>query len=230
MPTSPTTERGVILLINPNTNTATTEMMTVRANDFLRGTGYTLRGCTVSAGPAMIVEPRALEASARHVVNCVHKEADDSVVAVIVGAIGDPGVAMLRAELAIPVIGIGEAAVRAASAGGRRFGMATSTAELADSLRQLVAAHSAAEQFTGLRLTASGPTVLAADAERQFSELRSAVQQCSALDGAEAVIIGGGPLSDSARELAGALAIAIVEPIPSAVAAVLAVLPDRARV
>jgi Asp/Glu/hydantoin racemase len=220
----------VILLINPNTNTATTEMMTDRARQYLRGTGYELRGHTVSTGPAMIVEPDALEASATYVVNCVHEAADDSIVGVIVGAIGDPGVAALRAELAIPVIGIGEAAVRAAAVGGRRFGMATSTDELADSLRELVAAHSAAEQFTGLRLTVSGPTVLAADAERQFRELRSAVQQCSALDGAEAVIIGGGPLSDSARELAGALAIAIVEPIPSAVAAMVAMLPDRIRV
>ncbi len=72
------------------------------------------------------------------------------------------------------------------------------------------------DQFTGVKLTVSDPQSLAADPERQYRELSDAVQRCAEEDGAEAVIIAGGPLSATARRLAEASSVDIVQPVPSA--------------
>jgi allantoin racemase len=205
-----------ILLINPNTNRDTTAMMQLLAQQALIGSPWVVDALTVAEGPSMIVDPHSLQAAAvqvRSAVLSAHRNGGRHE-AILIAAIGDPGRRELAAVLDIPVIGIGEASILRAAAGGRKFGMATSTPLLAPSLATLVAEHEQADRFTGVRLTKSDPLALAADPERQFEELLAAVGQC-ADDGAEAVIIAGGPLSATARRLAGACEIAIVEPIPS---------------
>ncbi|MFD3405633.1 aspartate/glutamate racemase family protein [Kribbella sp. NPDC058693] len=147
--------------------------------------------------------------------------AGGEVVAVIVAAIGDPGRELLDGVLDVPVVGIGQASILAAARGGRRFGMATSTPLLADSLVDLVAQYGHSDTFIGVRLTSSDPLVLAADPERQFLELADAVRACVA-DGAESVIIAGGPLAATARRLAELDLAPIIEPLPSAAALVIA--------
>jgi Asp/Glu/hydantoin racemase len=153
------------------------------------------------------------------------------VAGVIVAAIGDPGRAQLDRELNIPVIGIGQGSVHAAAhtPNGklRRFGMATSTPLLVDALGKLVATHGLSEHFAGIRLTKSEPLTLAADPERQCQELAEAVRTATGNDGAQAVIIAGGPLSATARRLAETTAVEIIQPIPSACRLLLAELPQE---
>ena len=60
------------------------------------------------------------------------------------------------------------------------------------------------------------PVKLADDAERLRCELAAAVRQCIE-DGAEAVIIGGGPLGEAAEYLRTQFDIPIIAPIGSAV-------------
>lgn len=219
--------RKAVLLINPNTNKATTALMTGLAREVFAPRGFDVVGLTAAAGPAMIVDPEALAESAVHVQLAAQHYLSGpdggEVAAVIVAAIGDPGRAELEKALEVPVVGIGQASVLAAAADGRRFGMATSTPLLAESLGKLVAAHGKSDVFTGVRLTPSEPLVLAADPEQQFQELAGAVQE-SVGDGALAVIIAGGPLSETARRLAKVSSARIIEPIPSACARVLELL------
>lgn len=220
----PTPETGTVLLVNPNTNRATTEMMRALAERSLLGSGLDVDGVTAGAGPSMILDPVALKESESHVRDAVLRALDAAereYLAVIVAAIGDPGRSRLDEELDLPVVGIGQAAIGAAGRAGRRFGMATSTPMLVDSLTALVAEHGMSEGFTGVRLTESEPLVLAADPERQFAELAAAVDQCTGADRADAVIIAGGPLSETARRIAEARTCEIVEPIPSAAELVL---------
>ncbi|MER5391867.1 aspartate/glutamate racemase family protein [Saccharopolyspora sp. NPDC002686] len=219
-----TPETGSVLLVNPNTNRATTEMMRALAARSFLGSGLGVDGVTAAAGPSMLLDPAALKESERHVRDAALRALDDAdrrYLAVIVAAIGDPGRSRLDEELDLPVVGIGQAAIRAAGRAGRRFGMATSTPQLVDSLTALVAEHGMSEGFTGVRLTESEPLVLAADPERQFAELAAAVDRCTEADDADAVIIAGGPLSETARRIAEARTCEIVEPIPSAAGLVL---------
>ena len=210
--------RPAVLLVNPNTNSDTTEMM--RSLAASRLPRAQVLGATAAAGPRMITDPRALAESEPHVVEAVREVMSTRRIdAVIVAAVGDPGRTALEEALEIPVVGIGQAGVLAACAGGRRFGMATSTPLLADSLTALAHAHAQASLFTGVEVTASPPLELAADPERQYRELEEAVRECVA-GGARAVIIAGGPLSRMARRLAARAITTIIEPVPSACALV----------
>ncbi|MFC6160879.1 aspartate/glutamate racemase family protein [Kribbella jiaozuonensis] len=220
---------GTVLVINPNTNKQTTAMMTDLIRPALSAAGLTVEGITVAHGPRMLADPAALAAAGPHVLHAVRHRlttaagvgAGGEVVAVIVAAIGDPGRELLDGVLDVPVVGIGQASILAAARGGQRFGMATSTPLLADSLVDLVAQYGHSDTFIGVRLTTSDPLVLAADPERQFLELADAVRACVA-DGAESVIIAGGPLAATARRLAELDLAPIIEPLPSAAALVIA--------
>lgn len=230
------TNARTILLVNPNTNHNTTAMMVELAKEALDPAGLHVVGITAPAGPPMIIDPDALATSAVHVREAVHRflagPDGGTVAGVMVAAIGDPGRRQLADELDIPVVGIGQGSIYAAAYASdgspRRFAMATSTPLLVDALAGLVAAHGFLDQFTGVRLTRSGPLDLAADPERQFLELADAVRAATGTDGAQAVIIAGGPLSATARRLAEATAVDIIQPIPSACRLLLARLPQPA--
>lgn len=206
-----------VLVVNPNSNEATTQMMCRFAQAELPE--FEVIGATAAGGPKMIVEETALAQSRRYVVAAALRalEEDPQIEGVMVAAYGDPGRDVLEDLLDIPVVGIGKSSILEASANGRTFGIATSTPGLAAPISAMANAVKGDAPFVGVSLTASEPTVLAADPERQFEELREAVQDCVDL-GAEAVIIGGGPLSETARRLAELEIGVIVEPVPSACA------------
>ena len=118
-----------ILLINPNTTVATTEMMVGIATS-VAPDEFNVRGATAARGAPMIVSERQLMASAGEVVEIGRREAA-RVGGIIVGAFGDPGLDILRREIAIPVVGLCEAAMLEAAVARRRFGVATTTPGLA---------------------------------------------------------------------------------------------------
>ena len=205
-----------ILVVNPNTNASTTDMLVAVAEKAMDGSRYDVVGVTAASGPRMIVDAEALAEAAEHTVAAALSGIDvHRPCAVIIGAFGDPGVAALRQLVDFPVVGIGQAAVSTAARGGRRFAIATTTSLLEPSLRELVRHCSPDADFAGIFLTDSDPLVLARDHDASVFELGTAVDDAAAA-GAEAVIIGGGPLSDSARQLALRTDVVIVEPVPSA--------------
>jgi Asp/Glu/hydantoin racemase len=208
-----------ILLINPNTSERTTEMMLAVARPLLPP-DMTLRGLGAASGVAMIVDEAGLAAGAAEVVRIGTAEALHSD-AVIVAAFGDPGAGTLQAMLPIPVIGIGEAAIRDAAANGRRFGIATTTPLLVRSIETCVRRLGLGGMFTGVRVPGGDPLALAADPAAQEDALAAAATACIEEDGADSVIIGGGPLSATAARLRHRFGIAIVEPVPAAMREVL---------
>jgi allantoin racemase len=208
---------GTLLLINPNTSVRSLAMMLDSATPHLPP-GVTLRGVGAAHGVAMIVNEADLRASAAEVSRLALANAAD-VSAVIVAAFGDPGVETLRSEIDIPVVGIGEASLAEASSGGRRFGIATTTQGLARAIERMVEQRSLGALFAGVRVPDCDPLALAADPSAQEQALARTVRDCITLDGAEAVVIGGGPLSEAARALRGQFAVEIVEPVPAAVRA-----------
>lgn len=182
-----------VVLVNPNTTRATT---------------------------AMITGPEALADATRHVVALVQDlvHAPEGAPMVVVAAFGDPGVPELR-DAGYRVTGIGEAALQAAAAGGRRFALATTTPDLAEAICGLVDRAGVADLFTGVELTTTDPLMLAEDPEACREELDAVVWRCLAA-GAQRVVIGGGPLSDAAADLAGRYPDVIVEPLAAAAAVV----------
>ncbi|MFK8252454.1 aspartate/glutamate racemase family protein [Ancylobacter terrae] len=205
-----------ILLVNPNTSHATTDMMVAIAQEAFAGRAAVV-GVTAARGVSMILDEAALGASVGAVIEATG--AAEGYEGVIVSAFGDPGLAELRARLEVPVAGICEASMREAAEGGRRFGIATVTPLLVDIFARKAAMLGIGDSFVGTRLTTGDPLALAADPVRLEAELAHAVAASIAQDRAEAVIIGGGPLGQAAIGLAGRYPVPVIAPIPCAVRA-----------
>ena len=203
-----------ILLINPNSSAATTEMMVGIASAHVPE-GVTITGATARRSPLMITTVATLSESAAEVVEIGVSEAENFS-GIIVSAYGDPGLETLRAKVDIPVVGICEASMIEAAAGGRRFGVATVTPELADAIGDRARELGLNHLYSGIRLTPGDPFELASDPARLESLLHDAVLDCLKKDGAEAVIIGGGPLGQAAETLQPLFDRPIIAPIPSA--------------
>ncbi len=217
-----------ILLINPNTSARSTEMMLAVAKPLLPA-GVVLRGIGAARGADMILDEAALAVAETEVVR-IGMEAHGGRDAVVVAAFGNPGAHRLRELLPMPVVGIGEAAMREAASGGRRFGVATTTPGLVRSIEAGVRHLGLEADFTGVRVPADrDPLALATNPADQYDELALAATRCIELDGAEVVVIGGGPLSDAAVRLRQHLQVTIIEPVPAAIRQILGCLPNLPR-
>ncbi|QOZ54989.1 aspartate/glutamate racemase family protein [Bradyrhizobium sp. CCBAU 53338] len=216
----PTSDRRArILLINPNSNEATTAMMVAIAKSAAPD-DFDIIGATATRAPQMIVTPDALDAAAAEVeeIALAHQMSCEGI---IVSAFGDPGLAGIKAAMTLPAVGIGESAMLAAAEGGRRFGVATTTPQLKAKIDALPDALELRSRYTGARFAAGDPQVLMRDPSRLRSALADAVEACIAQDGADAVVIGGGPLGEVARELQSMFTVPVIAPIPSAVARII---------
>lgn len=203
-----------VLLVNPNSNAAATERMVAAARDaapdWLRIEGY-----TTAASPALIVDDAGAEASEAAVTAAADRDfgAADGV---IVSAYIDPAIDRVRAALTVPVVGIGEASMRAAAAVGR-FSVAMTTPGLVDWVRRYAGRLELADRLASIPCTTDEPHALMADPDRVLAALDGLIRRTVAEDGAEAVVIGGGPLADAARTLAATAPVPLIAPVPAAV-------------
>lgn len=214
-----------IILVNPNTNAATTAAMVAIAREAAAGRAAIV-GFTAPFGAPLITGPEALAVAAQAAAALAPRLADAD--GVIVGAFGDPGLDALRAALRGPVTGLAEAGMAEAGAEGRRFAVVTTTPELRDHIAATAARHGHAD-FAGTWTTPGDPVALTADADALRAALAEACRLAIRQGGAKAVVIGGGPLAVAARALAGTLPVPLVEPVPAAVRLTLARLRPEAR-
>jgi len=209
-----------LLLINPNSSHATSAMMQAIAQDAAQGK-VAVAVATASRAPPMIVTEAALDAAAAEVVELGERH-QTGCAGIIVGAFGDPGLETLRQRVGVPVTGICEASMLQAARGRRRFAVATTTPGLKDTILRRAGEAGVGELLTSVRCTEGDPVALAADAPAMLAALAAMVRLCVDEDGAEAVIIGGGPLGQAAEQLQGMFSAPVIAPIPCAVAACLA--------
>ena len=193
----------MILLANPNANAATTAAMCAIAAPWLP----VVQGWTAPTGPQVIVTPEQLDRAADGIA-ALHPPA--GCCGVIVAAFGDPGATLLAARLSVPVIGIGAAAARAAAQGGRAFAVATTTPALRDRIDALMQEQPG---YLGCHMT-DGPDMMN-DPDALDRALLDAVRRAAAA-GAQAVIIGGGPLAQAAVRLAPLSPVPLIQPVPEA--------------
>jgi len=210
-----TTVAAHILLINPNSSVSTSAMMQAIAQR-AAADRLAIHVVTADRSPPMLTTPDTLAASVAQVVE-LGMAHDPQCAGIIVAAFGDPGLIELRSKVKVPVVGICEASMIAAAQGGRRFAVATSTPALADAITRRAHDFGFGQLFTGVRCTVSDPLALATDAGRLVEELTEAVRVCIEIDGAQAVIIGGGPLGQAAEQIRLRFKQPVFGPIPLAV-------------
>lgn len=205
-----------LLLVNPNTNRATTAQMVAIAAESAGPTAAII-GLTARSGASLIVDEAHLLTAARAVECLAPAMLAEQCDGVIVSAFGDPGLDALRARLEIPVTGIAEAAMREASAGGRRFAVVTTTPQLVASIEATARRLGHEQACLGVLVTPHDPVRLMRDPEALEAALASACELAIANLPVDAIIIGGGPLAAATRRLRSYIGVTLVEPIPAAV-------------
>lgn len=197
-------ESPTIVLINPNSNAAATESMAALAQE-AAGEKARIVGRTNDAAPRLLTTPEDMVQAVNGVVEIGRQTAEsDGSAAFIVSAFSDPGLAELREALPdAVVVGIGEEAFHEAARDGRSFAIVTITPDpaLIESFRARAEDLGYAEQYKGVRVTPGDPEELVEKPEQLDEALAKAVEQAIGEDGAEAVIMGGGPLSAPATRI-----------------------------
>lgn len=204
-----------IVLLNPNTNRATTEAMCRLA----RAAAHAIRieGRTAVIGVPMITTPAELDAAAEIVDAFAESLAGAPPNALIIGAFGDPGLPLARARLACPVVGIGEAAMREAAAHGRTFAVVTVTPGLVPSISAMAERLGLGPQFSGVSLTEGSVATVMASEATLHAALEAACRRALERGGVDALVIGGGPLGAAAQVLASRLSLPVINPVTAAV-------------
>ncbi|GAB4061102.1 aspartate/glutamate racemase family protein [Uliginosibacterium sediminicola] len=207
-----------IALLNPNTNDDTTQMMLgIAQQALLPASRVLIEGRTAPRGQSLIVNEPALAEAAQVVQEYGPQVAAEGFDALIVAAFGDPGLTALREQLAIPVTGIAEAGIAEAAAGGRRYSIVSTTPELRNSLQYLAGRYGHADSLVSIRITRGEVQRVMQDPLRMAEALLDSCRDAIELDGAEAIVIGGGPLASAARAIAALLGVPVIEPVVAAV-------------
>lgn len=204
-----------IALLNPNTSESFTALMVARARAVLPP-GVEVQGLTVRTGQGFLATPEALAEAAQAVEAFAPDLVGQGFDAIIIAGFGDPGLQALRRCIELPITGLGEAGIAEAAAGGLRYAIVTVTPHLHDSLT--ASAHAAAppQQLTSIRYTTGPLASVMADATSLEDALLEACRDAVALDGAQAIVIGGGPLAQAAANIACELQVRVVDPVSAA--------------
>ncbi|MDT7834342.1 aspartate/glutamate racemase family protein [Aquabacterium sp. OR-4] len=208
-----------LLLINPNTSAAVTELLAHHAGALAPHDGV-LHARTApfgepyiaSAAACALAEQAVPAAWASHV--AAHGEPD----AVLVACFGDPGVAALRARTRVPVLGLAEVAMRQAQAlaathGGPdgRYAIVTGGAAWRPMLWALAERLGLAARLAEVVTVAPSGAELMADPAAAQTLLRAACHEALARPGVQAIVIGGAALADLAAPLSAELQVPLVD-------------------
>jgi Asp/Glu/hydantoin racemase len=218
-----------ILVVNGNTTQAITDRIGAAAAA-AAPPGVTVEAVTVPFGLPLIVS-RADWLAAGPAILSALSERRGRYDAAVIAVFGDPALDAAKELLGVPVLGISEAAFHAASMLGRRFGIVSFTAALKPMFEDCLDQHGLRGRCAGFRMgppDASYPARLgAAETATLLALVRASVEQ----DGAEAVILAGGPLAGLAPLLQPEVPVPLVDGTAAAVrlAAALAGLAPAAR-
>ena len=186
-----------ILLINPNTSLAVTDLVAGHVEAALDGRAE-LRAVTGRFG-ARYIASRAAAAIAAHAALDVLAEYVGDCDAVYLACFGDPGLSALREISPVPVVGMAEASCRAAATRGR-FGIVTGGAAWGPMLAEFVGSLGLGDRLAAIRTVAPGGGEIARDPERALDALAQACRDCADA-GADTVILGGAGLAGLARRI-----------------------------
>lgn len=201
-----------IALLNPNTNSATTQMMTEIAARAL-GRAARVEGRTVPFGPPIITTPAGLARAADEVLKTGRTLRHEGFDGILISGFGDPGLDMLREIMEIPVTGIAEASMAQAAGGGRRFSIVTTTPDLTDSIACSAHARGYSSFLVSVRITPGTAEATMADPQGMACALLKECLSAADADRAEAIIIGGGPLAIAAQAIATKVPVPLIEPV-----------------
>ena len=203
-----------IALINPNaTRTMTDEM--ARTAAAVAAAGTEVIPFTASCGPAAI-ESYVDEAYATTQVLDLIRE-NQELDGYVIACASDPGLLAARELVTAPVVGIGEAAFLYAMTLAPRFGVLTTLDRAIEQIWRQLAACGLTGRCCSVRACGVGVLDTARPTERQLGSLIRTVQMAVSEDGAEAIVLGCGGMSEVADTLHVEVGVPVIDGVRAAV-------------
>lgn len=205
-----------LLMINPNTTPAITDLVVATARR-VASPATVITGATGRFG-ARYISSRASAAIAGHATLDCYAEHGDGAEVVALACFGDPGLAALRELAHQPVIGMAEAACLEAAHGGRRFAIVTGGERWGPMLEEFVAWLGLSHQLAGVMTVAPTGADIARDPAAAQALLIDAAKSAMRDRGAEAIILGGAGLAGLARTLQSHVECPLIDSVEALVA------------
>jgi allantoin racemase len=178
-----------ILLINANTTPAVTDRIAAEARR-VASPGTEVLAVTSTFG-ASIIGSRAEIAIAEHAALDLMARHGSGMDAVVIGVSFDVGLRAGRELLAVPVVGMTEAACLVACTLGGRFGIVTYGERSAAIFREMVAGYGLAGRLAGVHGLDATPADMLADPQALHAQIAEAANGLVERDGAEVVVLAG---------------------------------------
>jgi allantoin racemase len=178
-----------ILLINANTTEAVTDRIAGEARR-VAAPGTEVLAVTGSFG-APIIGTRTEMAIAEHAALDLAARHGEGVDAVVIGVSFDVGLRALREVMAVPVVGMTEAACLLACTLGGPFGIVTYGPRSAGIFREIVAGYGLASRLAGVHGLDATPADMLANPQALHDQIAGAANRLIEREGAEVVILAG---------------------------------------
>lgn len=204
-----------LLLLNPNITTAVTDTMLDEARRSA-SPDTEIIAATARFGVSY-VENRIEAAIASHAVLEALAEHGEGCDAAIIAAFGDPGLWAAKELMEFPVVGISEAAFLTAYMLGHRYSIVCLTERLAVWYGECAREHGLGGRLGSVRALDKAPSDIAKAKDETRAALLALCTRAIAEDGAEVIVLGGGPIAGLAREIADRLPVPVVDGVSCAV-------------
>lgn len=207
-----------VRVINPNTSAAMTRSIADSAQA-AAWVGVDVSTVSSEQGPASIESHYDEAMAAAGLLAQVRRGEAEGVGGYVVACFGDPALQAARELAAGPVVGIAEAAMRAACYVGRSFSVVTSLERTIGRARDLASAYGVAHACAGVWACGIGPLDLEAD-PRAYEVLTRRCAVALDIDGSDVIVLGCAGMAAWAGPLSAELGVPVVDGVAAAVATV----------
>jgi len=204
-----------ILLANPNTSSAVTDAIAAAARGVALP-GTEIKPVTARFG-ARVIGTRTEMAVAEHAVLELLAREAEGCEAAIIGASIDSGLRAAREMLAVPVLGLTEAALHVACLSGGRFGAVTLARRSQPILREMIEGYGLAQRCGGLRAVEVGPLELLDAPDRVAGLIAGAAAELVEREMVDCVVLVGAVMAGMPARVQPLLKVPVIEGVRCAV-------------
>ncbi|MCU0986328.1 MAG: aspartate/glutamate racemase family protein, partial [Acetobacteraceae bacterium] len=204
-----------LLVVNSNTTEAVTARIEAEARA-AAAPGTVIEAVTAPFGLPLIVTRADWQVAGTATLAALGARAGHYDAAII-ACFGDPGLDAAKMLAGVPVLGISEAAFHAACMLGKRFGVVSFTRDLQPMFEMCLDLHGLRGRCAGFRMGPSFAGDPGRVAEEAVPLVRRLVAEAVEQDGAEVVIVAGGPLAGVARRLGAEAPVPLIDGTAAAV-------------
>ncbi|TWP35490.1 Asp/Glu racemase [Leekyejoonella antrihumi] len=202
-----------ITVINPNTTESMTELIAESAQA-AAAPGTVINGRTPSMGPASIESHYDEALSVPGVLQVIAQ--DPAADAFVLACFGDPGLDAARELATVPVLGIAEAAMKAATLLGRSFSVVTTVGRTVGRAWDLTRIYGLERQCAGIHACEIPVLALEQDPEHSYRTILASAAQALESDGSDVIVLGCAGMADLPSRLATKLGVPVIDGVAAA--------------